>query len=394
MKTPSMTMTALISCVVISCTGQSSPQEFTSTVIEKEMLDSATVVVVDSTDHRFDSLSDIIEAQVYQDSLIIAKNKFKEYGSPLISIYEGATPLHHLVDYIPRGSDVGEMVANRMLIIGDKLFIHDDYFTHRYVTIPLQKPLPPTESLQLLNSGIEEKGVAVVPFKDGLLVENPQCYNNEMADIHNEVPRLLFYKHGECQTPQEPTAYKVADINTGADLHYNENLKRICFISHHSSFIEFYDDSLRLIHRVVISSKKSKNPDKPEFLILAPKITMHQKRKHGDMSTSISATFDKTQQVVGTGSQFHAFVSSYANDKFIYLAYCGKKFSFDFHTYPTFILVMDWNGNLVDTYRFNRWVESISSGSERGTFYLTIYADDDANIAKIRLVKVVPKPTN
>lgn len=388
MKVLSLTMTALILCVAISCANQSSPQGYMSTVIKKEMLDTAKVLVMDSTEHRFDQLSDISQVLVYHDSLIITSNKYKAYGEPIVSIYEGNTPLRHLADYIPRGADAGEMVASEMLITGDKLFIYDSFYSRRYVTIPLHKPLPPAENLQLSNSGVEERGVAMVPFRDGVLVENPQCYTNEEVGIHNDVPRLLYYKQGKCQTPQAPVVYQVADVNTGANLHYSAKQHRVCFISNLYSLVEFYDDSLRLVHRVTIPSGEYESQ---EVLVYAPTMTMHQKKNNKDRSASTNATFDKTQRVVGAGEQFHAFLCSYADDDYIYLAYCGKRFGFNFHTYPSFILVLDWQGNLIDTYRFNRWIEALSPSSERGTFYLTVYDDDDSDNAKMRLVKVFPQ---
>jgi hypothetical protein len=67
-------------------------------------------------------------------------------------------------------------------------------------------------------------------------------------------------------------------------------------------------------------------------------------------------------------------------------------FGYDYHTYPTHILVLDWNGNLVATYRFDRWIQAISPSQTPGTFYLTVYADDDSNSARMKLVKVVPRP--
>lgn len=385
MKVLSQTMTALMLCVIISCANQSSPQGYSCSVIEKEMLDTAKVLVVDSTDHRFDLFGDVSQVLVYQDSLVIAFNKYKAYGEPLISIYEGDAPLRHLADYIPRGAEAGEMVASRMLIAGDNLFIYDSFYSRRYVTIPLHKPLPPAGSLQLSNSGVEERGVAMVPFQGGVLVENPQCYTNKEVGIHNDVPRLLYYKQGKCQTPQAPVAYQVADVNTGADLHYSAKQRRVCFISHLYSFVEFYDDSLRLVHRVTIPSGEHESQ---EVLVYPAAMTMYQRRKNKDRSASTNATFDKTQRVVGAGEQFHAFLCSYADDDYIYLAYCGKRFNFDFHTYPSFILVLDWQGNLVDTYRFNRWIEALSPSSEPDAFYLSVFADDGHESARMKHVKV------
>lgn len=388
-------MAALISLAATSCAGQPSSGGVRTTVIDSSVLDSATVLLVDSTDHRFDPVGDAHVMLVYRDSLLIASNSDPTYGEPIVSLYGMGEFLHHLADYIPRGSEVDEMVACHIQVMGDKLFVNDCYYTGRYCTLPLHQPLLPADELHLSHSGVEERGVATVPCRDGLLVENPQCYTNVAAGIRNDVPRLLFYKQGVCLTPQQPVAYQVADVNTGADIHCHEALRRVCFVSHRQPLVEFYDDipergssvrglSLRLVHRLSLQSD-----DVQKIHVGAAHTTMHQKRARGDRTSSICATFDKTQRVVGAGSQLHAFLCSAADEEHIYLVYCGKLFSHGYHTYPTCILVLDWDGNLVDAYRFDRWIQAISPSSERGTFYLTVYADDDPYTARMKLVKAV-----
>ena len=374
----------LISFAATSCAndGKASYDGIRTIVIDQSVLDSATVLVVDSTDRRFEHIDGAGTMLVYKDSLLITTNKIQAYGEPIISFYDGSDPLRHLVDYIHRGSDTDEMVACGITIIGDNLFVSDSYYTHRYCTISLQKPLLPPDELHLLASGVEDRGVAIAPFHDGLIVENPQCYSNDGAGIHNDVPRLLHYRKGRCLNPHEPVSFQVEDVNTGADIHYNESRKRICFMSNNEPFVEFYDDSLRLIHRMTLPSEKL-----PKIYVYPPKTTMHQKRNRGETDRGMSATFDKTQKVVGAENQLHAFLCSAADEEYIYLVYCGKQLGFDFHTYTSYILVLDWGGNLVDTYRFDRWIAGISPSKEKGRFYLTVYADDDRKSARMKLVK-------
>lgn len=53
-----------------------------------------------------------------------------------------------------------------------------------------------------------------------------------------------------------------------------------------------------------------------------------------------------------------------------------------------YILVLDWNGNLTASYRYDRWIQAISPSKQQGDFYLTVYADDDCNSARMKMVKV------
>ena len=413
MKSVLKIIAVAISFAAASCAdaNKTSPDGIRTTVIDQAVLDSATVLVVDSTDQRFAPITDANTMLVYKDSLLIVSHSEQAYGEPIISLYDRGNPLRRLgnrrqteshqacldgrgakeegvANYIPRGSDTDEMVACRIHIAGDKLFVSDCYYTGRYCTIPLRQPLPPADELRLSFSGVEERGVAIAPFRDGLLVENPQCFSDDEAGIHNDVPRLLHFRNGRCLNPHEPVTYQVADVNTGADIHYNESCERICFVSHRQPLVEFYDDSLHLVHSLTFQSD-----DLQKIHIGKPQTTMHQRHSRGETGRGISATFDQTQRVVGAGSQLHAFLCSAANDKHIYLVYCGKLFGYDYHTFPSYILVLDWDGNLVDTYRYDRWIQAISpsTSDEKGAFYLTVYADDDCNSARMKLVKVIPQ---
>lgn len=387
MKSVLKIIAVLILFAAASCAdaNKTSPDGIRTTVIDQTVLDSATVLVIDSADQRFAHIVNSNQMLVYQDSLLIVSHSQKTYGEPIISLYDRSNPLRRLANYIPRGSDTDEMVACGIHIAGDEMFVSDSYYTGRYCSIPLKK-LPPADELHLSPSGVEERGVAITPFRDGLLVENPQCYSNEEAGIHNDVPRLLHFRNGRCLNPHEPVSFQVADVNTGADIHYNESCERICFVSHRQPLVEFYDDSLHLVHSLTFQSD-----DLQKIHIGKPQNTMHQRHSRGETGRGISATFDQTQRVVGAGSQLHAFLCSAADDEHIYLVYCGKLFGHDYHTFPSYILVLDWDGNLMATYRYDRWIQAISPSVEAGTFYLTVYADDDCNSARMKLVKVTPR---
>lgn len=376
----------LISFIVTSCAGEykKTAGETRSTAIGHSPFGRATELAVDSADHRFDSFADGNVMLVYKDSILIVSNKNPQYGDPLLSLYDINDRMRHLADYIPRGFDSDEMTACRIHITGDNLFVSDCYYSGRYCTIPLRKPLIPADELQLSVSGIEERGVAITPFHDGLVAENPQCYSNDKAGIHNDVPRLLHYRNGRCLNPHEPVAYQVADVNTGADIHYNESCERICFVSHRQPIVEFYDESLHITQSLTL----------PSANLQKTHIDSPQSRKHNHHSKDIdrgNVTFEKTRRVLGAGSQLHAFLCSAADDEHIYLVYCGRLFSHDYHTYPTYILILDWNGKVVNTYRYGRWIQAISASKEKGTFYLTVYADDGPDSARMKVVKVTPE---
>ena len=335
----------------------------------------------DSTERRFENIADAYVMLVYKDSILIVSNKNPQHGAPLISLYDINGRMHHIADYIPRGSSTNEMTACRIHIAGDELFVSDSYHTGRYCSIPLRNTLVPSDKLRLSASGVNERGVAITPFRNGLLVENPQCYSNDEAGIHNDVPRLLHYRNRRCLNPHGPVSFQVADVNTGADIHYNKSHKRICFVSHRQPLVEFYDDSLQLLHSIKLQSESLQK------IHIESTQTKADKWPSRDIGYG-NVTIEKTRRVVGAGSQLHAFLCSSSDEEHVYLAYCGRLFSHAYHTYPTYILVLDWNGNLVSTYHYGRWIQAISPSSKTGTFYLTVYADENPDSARMKLVKV------
>lgn len=393
MKNVLKIITVLISCTVMSCI-EKKPSDVNETALsdsidnvgfDVSLLDNAKVLVTDSTDSRFDRFTDANVMLVYKDSILITCNSNPQYGEPLISLYDMNNNMCRLANYIPHGSDFGEMVACRIALNGDELFVNDCFYSKRYSAICLGKPLIPSYELHLSNSGVEERGVAAVPFRQGLLVENPQCYVNDEANIHqDDVPRLLYYEQGKCLTKKEKVDFNVAEVNTGADIHYNASRHRICFVSHLQPFVEFYDDSLRLENHLSLQSD-----DCQKIYVEEPQPVMRQMNNHGEIDANV--TFEKTRRVVRAGSQFHAFLCSAADEEHIYLAYCGKLFGGDYHTYPTYIIVLNWNGKVIDTYRFGRWIQAISPSSKTGEFYLTVYADDESTSSRMKLVKAVPR---
>lgn len=130
-----------ISFAAASCTdaNKTSPDGIRTTVIDQTVLDSATVLVIDSADQRFAHIVNSNQMLVYQDSLLIVSHSQKTYGEPIISLYDRSNPLRRLANYIPRGSDTDEMVACGIHIAGDELFVSDSYYTGRYCSIPPQE---------------------------------------------------------------------------------------------------------------------------------------------------------------------------------------------------------------------------------------------------------------
>lgn len=112
---------ALFSFAAISCSGdkKASSDGIRNTAISQTYLDSVTMLVVDSTDRRFESFTDANVALVYKDCILIVNNRNPQYGDPLISLYDINNRMRKIADYIPRGSETDEMMACRIHIAGD-----------------------------------------------------------------------------------------------------------------------------------------------------------------------------------------------------------------------------------------------------------------------------------
>ena len=98
MKSILTTITAITSLAVMSCAGQPSPTGPTAAVIDKALLDSATVLVIDSTEHRFDFMPGAHQMLVYHDSIVIvsrwiqAISPSSKTGTFYLTIYADENP--------------------------------------------------------------------------------------------------------------------------------------------------------------------------------------------------------------------------------------------------------------------------------------------------------------
>ena len=98
MKSVLKIIAVLILFAAASCAdaNKTSPDGIRTTVIDQAVLDSATVLVVDSTDQRFTNITDANTMLVYQDSLLIVSHSEQSYGEPIISLYDRGNPLRRL----------------------------------------------------------------------------------------------------------------------------------------------------------------------------------------------------------------------------------------------------------------------------------------------------------
>ena len=124
-------MAILISFTVISCSdGNKAPSSGNqNSQTRLSLIDNVMELAEDSTERRFENIADAYAMLVYKDSILIVSNKNPQHGAPLISLYDINGRMHHVADYIPRGSSTNEMTACRIHIAGDELFVSDSYHT-------------------------------------------------------------------------------------------------------------------------------------------------------------------------------------------------------------------------------------------------------------------------
>ena len=111
-------MAILISFTVISCSdGNQAPSSGNqSSQTRLSLIDNVMELAEDSTERRFENIADAYVMLVYKDSILIVSNKNPQHGAPLISLYDINCRMHHVADYIPRGSSTNEMTACRIHI--------------------------------------------------------------------------------------------------------------------------------------------------------------------------------------------------------------------------------------------------------------------------------------
>ena len=325
----------LIIFVAVSCTQQKS--SFDRVVFSRE--DFGNQIYLDNPyEIVIDSLLNPANFIVMNDSVLVVGNQDNcEY---LLEIYSLNTR-QLLARFITKGSGPNEMSACAVNIHSNASaeFHLQDINTKLYYTVNLDSILK-NNRLQILSKF--KYSSDILSTMDLCLLDsvryigyNMWYLNSDKYDNHISSPLHVYMKNEESKKGINEYDYFVASVN-GAYCFKNPVTNHIWAADMHSDIIRIYDDSLNQIRSI-------EGPDnfKPQYI---------QKQSNAPINFVVFADdFD-----------YRTYSDYFVTDKYIYLVYEGNKY-FDIKDLkPVEIFKLDFDGNLICNYKFDRYVYSIS----------------------------------
>ena len=244
------------------------------------------------------------------------------------------------------GNGPGEVI-NAITINSGKYLTIDDFMKSRFAKIDVTAYLNDKESLITFRDYSFDSQRLDLWDEERFICINPYRFINKKLKINQDEPRFLLID-GNDDIPHKNGQVDATRINYG-DILINEKSRKVCYVSHETPAIEFYDSALK--HLSTLSG-----PDD-----LAPKYSV------------------KNNNVDYDGDFVQGYIGSCYNDNDIWLAYQGRMLNLtellknngNVENADTYIFKLDWDGNIKDSFlvRKDKKIKSMSIGPD-GQLYL------------------------
>lgn len=288
---------------------------------------------------------------VYQDSILVVVNKPVD-DVPFIEL-RNLNDNQPIGSYVHLGKGPGEMLIMTANLEGNILKMSDAVLGHlafmdldAMLRDPKNYRLPPFEDYHVYSYGKTR-------LPSGRLVfENPYCFNDKNSGIRNDNAKRLLI--GDSNTTDEDFGkytYQTRNSSQG-NLFINPSGTKLVYASLNLPEVEIYDTSAV-----------------PLRTILGP-----------DGFEELRYTVDKNGATAFKGLIPYAYLTYCCNDDYFYLVYNGELINFqeksekDFHTW---IFQFDWDGNFIDSYYYDNYVNAISISSSGRSIYATARDQDN-----------------
>ena len=244
------------------------------------------------------------------------------------------------------GNGPGEVI-NAIIINSGKYLNVDDFMKSRFAKIDVTAYLNDKESVITFRDYSFDSQRLDLWDEERFICINPYRFINKKLKINQDEPRFLLVD-GNDDIPHKNGQVDATRINYG-DILINEKSRKVCYVSHETPAIEFYDSALK--HLSTLSG-----PDD-----LAPKYSV------------------KNNNVDYDGDFIQGYIGSCYNDNDIWLAYQGRMLNLtellknngNVENADTYIFKLDWDGNIKDSFlvRKDKKIKSMSIGPD-GQLYL------------------------
>lgn len=348
---------ALLSIIFVNCNNGEYELSFKERHLDKNVLDSSIVLVVDSIiyDSIIASSKGIL---VFDDSLLIVKKRLTPNGSIIDIMTNDNKKLKSLFKY---GNGNSELLSAHVSV-RDRYMVVNDIIRSQFINICMDSLLHDSSYIPKIIK-YETQGITGIETdEDGYVVYvNPFFFHDRNCNINQGESRLISTRKDEDISYSD---YKYDTWNVGGDgiLITNTDKNKFMYASKNHSELELYDKFLNLKTRIT----------GPVDLQL-------------DYSL-VPLKDGNNIQVAFKNKIPYCYLDCCSDSSHVYFLYIGDLLS-DSHgveDFKTYILKFDWDCNLVNTYVYDGFLHTISKGERDDVFYST-FEREDGNMSLLKL---------
>lgn len=300
------------------------------------------------------------EFSVLSDSLLLIKNK--RHDGPYLEVFnlKDSTKINSLLPY---GSGPEEVIYVNVTLQDKNLQIIDPN-RNSYANIPINQ-IGNTHHIDFKNYPQDYIiGSSINSIGGELFVQNLNHFISQEHNIYKNNPRFILLEPDSNSGFFTDQEYLTVNVGQGL-VAVKPDEQKVLYIASDSSRIEIYNSKLQL--EKVISGPLDLG--EPKYRIIPSDDT-------------------NIKEVVYSGEFTETYYYCAYDNNNVVLLYSGQKWNplkDNPETMPTYILVMDWDGNLKGTYKSTAHLFNISlSNNEPNVFYATM-ADEDNNPKPVKL---------
>lgn len=356
---------AFLAMTIFSCS-QTGSQFHNTVILPEERISQAIPLEMEDIWYPVDSIYPN-NFYVYADSILIVENK--KGAGHFLDFYN--IPSKSLVaSQIPYGEGPNEWLFTQMYFEGNYMHI-TDYIKSRFCKLDIHQVMTDATYTPQLIDYPREIIMTCPPnlLGDSIIGVNSFYYVNHLMKVDQQPPHLFFITGNPDNYPKiEDYEYMTVNVSQGL-MGVNPRLKKTFFASFDASDIEFYNSRLQLTQKV---SGPVQLPE-ADLKLLTDK-------ENGFRELVYNAR-------TGRPEAYNNY--TLLNDT-IYFTYTGayRKWG-DTKKFPSYILKIDWEGHLLQTYKAPVVISTISaSWNEPDTFYGSI-KDEEGNPKPVKLVPKV-----
>ena len=345
-----LTFISLFLVILISCSSEKASSVEVVEIpesIKSDAIELSAKIVPFAEPHLY-----VYKYFVYNDSLLLVCN-MSSSEEKAIKVYT-YPELEFISDFMPFGRGPGELLSAGFSMSGGDLIVNDPNIRYNFI-IPIDSLLNKDYTPLYNNHGIQAKSLAEYS-KDSFVGNSPYYFNDDEKGIGNDAERLVLLSKTNKLSKEDifgKHKYYAGNVSYGS-LIANQDKKVIVYAGESFPDIEIYDYELNL--------KK---------IVRAP----------GEFEYSYSV--EAKNNWVYLNHNIYCFSDLFYTDDYFYASYIGsydKGNDVPQGDYESLIFKFDWDGNLIETYKYDKRIFTFTVSTDGNTFHATVLDDEDSSI--------------